>query len=426
MTAGQGEIEVFSAEQAAIQPYTQAGIIERAIGPAQPNMEGIVSQHLGDVAMLNARGDTVPERPTYVLNPDTGLLINYAYRRNLNPDREGFFADVVQLDATGMPRHGISAEAFNPFASPNFINVAVGENDRGFAPSSVTINFDKEDPDAVVPPNVDMADLLGMLRQGVDAIPVDLTFEDYMDQQKADQEEMRGRVQERQGRNYPGTLQAMTPDTDAGIHLIVSDREDASGLAAASREAGVFPIVVSAQEIVRAGFALMADSKRFGLSDDEFRSFHAFLDISRRDGIRGALTVAIPAFVTIDFDGEKTWEMDQEEAVQVPPGEYGTGYKGRLWQTTENLLRCGSGFYINDPEGPLSVAPIFSRFINHRYPADYSDPEYPEVVGKNDHGNYWMGLDPQIPENMQTYTDWIRKVRLDFMMTKYLRGLNQL
>lgn len=103
----------------------------------------------------------------------------------------------MELDETGHPRHGVSA--VNPFATDTgFIRVMVGENAHGFAPSSVPLNFESDDPATMIPPNIPMADLLTMLQ--TEPIAEDMTLQDFLARQQAIQTEMRGRVQDRQGR----------------------------------------------------------------------------------------------------------------------------------------------------------------------------------------------------------------------------------
>lgn len=95
---------------AAVKPYTQGGLIVAAVSSAEPSMDRIIGGHLANIAMLESRGDTVPERPLYVFNPDTRILINYALRRpkDKDPAKTGLFADVVELSEEGKPRHGVS------------------------------------------------------------------------------------------------------------------------------------------------------------------------------------------------------------------------------------------------------------------------------------------------------------------------------
>ena len=401
------ELAEFSAAQAAVEPYRAGGIIERAIGSPERNMDRIIGDHLGKVAMLNARGDTVQERPTYIFNPDSSLLINYAYRRDPNPDREGFFADIVELDEQGKPRHGVSIE--NPFATETgFINVAVGENDEGFAPSSVNLNFESDDPTSLVPPNIELADLLSM--QQAEPIPDDMALDEFLVRQKESQQEMRGKVQARHNKQYLRTNQAMTPVTDADLHLIITDRVDSSAIEAASREVGVFPIILPADEVV----ATQIQMRKMGVPAEDFSRFGTFVALNRADTLRQTLASRVPAFVTVDYEND--WPMSEESKLRKTV-TLDNGSSAESWYVADIDLKGGFG-----GTGPLNTQPIFSRLSNYRWSVE---PEFPRPVDKKAHGEYELPLDPSVTENLKTYTDWLRKARLDFALTLYLRGLNQ-
>jgi hypothetical protein len=180
------------------------GLIESAAGGLERSMDSLVQGHLAQVAMLEARGDTAPERPFYIFNPDTGLLINYAYRHDEDPAKTGLFADVVELDEDGKPRQGVSV--VNPFQGTNgFINVNVGENSHGFTPSFTTFEFDPDDPLNRVPPNIETANLLALL--GQDAIAQDESLEDFVKRRESERATFRAKVGQYQNRHFPANLQ---------------------------------------------------------------------------------------------------------------------------------------------------------------------------------------------------------------------------
>jgi hypothetical protein len=73
--------------------------------------------------------------------------------------------------------------------------------------------------------------------------------------------------------------------------------------------------------------------------------------------------------------------------------------------------------------GILRAAPFFSRIVNDMFPV-YE--ESPEPVTKIGHGSYELPIDPNVKATVDSYKAWLRKARLDYALTLYLRGLNQL
>jgi hypothetical protein len=71
----------------------------------------------------------------------------------------------------------------------------------------------------------------------------------------------------------------------------------------------------------------------------------------------------------------------------------------------------------------LARSPHFAQLRNRAF-----HPEWTEGgrVRKEKHGAYSQEPYGINGENIQEYTDWLRKVRLDMAMTLYLRGLNQI
>jgi len=411
--AANQNIEIAIAD-AAIEQFKAGGIIESAIGGYEPSMDRVISDHLANVAMLEARGDTSPERPVYMFNPDTGLLINYALRRNEDPAKSGLFADVVELDAQGKPRHGVGV--VNPFESTKgFINVSVGDNPHGFAPSYTELKLDSEDPTSTVPPNIETADLLAMLSG--DVISEDETPEDFVARKQQARDEFRDKVRARQNKRYFGTVQAFDELSNPDMHLIISDRDDASHLTAASREAGLFPLLVTGDEVIDhlTTVGSIADAPEdLGLSIPELlRRTH-----SKLFDWLGSNTVS---FVTVDVATEKRWDeqTQRDVMVEMPRPKWSRQEDGSVqWSEMPRSQEI-----IEFTQAITRRSPIFARVLNHTFHSDYSSDGH---VRKEGHGDYIYVPTGSSPENLQGYTDWLRKVRLDMALTLYLRGLNQI
>ena len=142
-----------------LEPLKRGGLIEQFVGEPERSMDRMIQVHLDKVALLEARGDKAPERPIYIFNPDSRLLISYAMRHiegdtDNNSPRSGLFAEVVELDEEGKPKHGVSI--VNPFeTATGFIQTEIGDNPYGFAPSNLRIEVD--DPFSISTPNLSIA-----------------------------------------------------------------------------------------------------------------------------------------------------------------------------------------------------------------------------------------------------------------------------
>lgn len=417
MTESESNLPVSRDAEAQLEPYKAGGLIEGAIGNPEQSMDRMIGGHLAGVAMLEARGDKSPERPIYIFNLESRLLINYALRRNDDPAKSGLFADVVELDEEGKPRHGVSV--VNPFAtSTGFINVAIGDNPYGFAPSYTELKLDNDDPLQTVPPNLETADLLTMLSQ--EAIPEDEDVMDFVARRSKEREDFRNKVHQQQRQRFFGTIQAFDEYTNPDMHLIISDRDDASQLASASREVGLYPLMVTGEDVLDH----YRNVKRFPDAPEHLgETVRELLHHTHPDLFKWLGTNAV-SFVTIDLPADKTdrrvgdnWERVMTTVPQLSWEEGGERIKQRevdrsftIYQFIEKIMQRSS---------------IFARLANFMYNPEWGVTEGGRVA-KEGHGAYMQEPYGVSPENLKEYTDWLRKVRLDMALTLYLRGLNQI
>ncbi len=270
-----------------IDRLREGGLISHALSGPERSMDRMISGHLERVAILQARGDTIPERPMYVFNPDSRLLIKYSLRRDTNPARSGLFAEVVELDEKGKPRHGIGV--VNPFkTNTGFIQVAVGDNPHGFAPSFVETKIDSDDPLSTVPPNIATADLLAML--SAEPIAENEKIEEFLARTDDKRAEMRQKAEQRYDSHYTGTSQGLTGETNPYINLIISDR-DLTPLQSASREAGLFPISITVSQLIES-YKYISQTPAKGRIESDF-SFDSGIWIpmgTRKDSTPGVIT----------------------------------------------------------------------------------------------------------------------------------------
>ncbi len=415
MTEPNNNLPIPKDVSAQLEQMKAGGLIEAQIGGPERSMDRMIDSHLGTVAMLEARGDMAPERPLYIFNPDSGLLINYALRRNQDSAKSGLFADVVELDEKGKPRHGVSVA--NPFAtSTGFINVSIGDNRYGFAPSHIDMKLDSDDPLQTMPPNIETADLLAMLNQ--EPIPADESVADFTRRRQTERDEFRAKVLEQQRRHYLGTHQSFGEFTNPDMHLIIADRDEAEAalLAEASREVGLYPLLVTGDEVLD---HFINVKRLLGAPDELGESIPELLRSTHPDLFKWLGTNAV-SFVTIDLAAEKRSDNGsppRDITINLPRPVWGLDDEGKIqWADQSRSVEL-----IKFTEAILGRSPTFARLINQTW-----SPDIDKVI-KDAHGSYTqVPVNPRNPDNLREYTDWLRKVRLDMALTLYLRGLNQL
>lgn len=407
--------------EALIEPFKSGGVIEHALGAPQQNMDGIVSDHLDKVAILEARGYTAPERPVYIFNPDARVLIKFGLRRDENPARSGFFADVVELDEEGSPRHGVSE--VNPFQTETgFIPVSVGENGKGFTPSHVDMELEDADPLTSVPPNIGVAELQAIMTSFVTEIPEGTSLKEHLARMREIRQEQRTKALERSGRNYLPTHQGLDDTTNPYIHLIVTDR-DASGLAEASRALGIFPIVKTVDEMIDVRRLLQT----MGAGDDVHSPFSFTRGNWLGEGVEVFEQDYVPSVITLDYPFSSVHDPETGRQREVPSIEFPDS------KITRNDRRNLTAEIVR---GLRDNNPVFATLINEGWSDDLTDidgsylgDEYAAdqvKVEKLGSGNYEQMIIPEVSATMKNYTDWLRKVRMDMALTFYLRGLSEL
>lgn len=424
------ELTPSSAAEAAIAPYLAGGLIEGAVGGLERSMVTLVQSHLTEVALLQAKGDIAPERPFYIFNPDTGLLINYAYRHDKDPARTGLFADVVELDADGKPRYGVS-ELINPFSTQSgFVNVTVGENPYGFTPDNIDLKSDPEDPTKAIPPNIATANLLAML--GQDAVSQDETIEGFIQRREKERAKFRAKAIQYQSRSYPPNSQAITEYTNSDLHLIISDREDTTAIANASRSVGLYPLIVTGDEVLEhlesSSIAVNPHSKEwaspelgiylFKLLHGTFPNLHDWL----KNNEPAFLTIDLPRAAMRNPDGSERYVTLRTVKADMSPDSdtMGNAREGK----PETLPRSDTlDLFVQDM---ARRSPVFAQVQNNRFREGTDGYTDDGKVVKLGPGSYLHIPVDENPENLVQYTDWLRKVKLDLTMTMYLRGLNQL
>ena len=407
----------FSESEAAIEQYKAGGIIEHALGAPEQSMDRMIQGHLGEVALFEARGDNTPERPMYIFNPESRLLINFALRRSAVDFRSGLFADVVELGEDGKPRQGVSA--VNPFqTSTGFIRVAVGENQRGFAPTHVDLKLDSNNPLDVVPPNLAAADLIALLTN--EPIAENETVQQFLKRTSAEREEQRAKVRRSNEYRYMPTDQGLSELTNPFVHWIISDR-DVSALAEASRAVGLFPLVITVDALIGARRTL---HKAGGVDEFDLRSGSW---ISRSKLYEEA--DSIPAFITFDYasDTRQDSETGRERTVQAIEGNYQYNRLELAKKTVEQLVANNPVFTVLSNPGlneEVGTTGFGGRvFSQEEIEIDLANMR---LIEKRRHGLYEQAIKPDDEGSMKEYTDWLRKVKLDFALTLYLRSLSQL
>lgn len=376
------------------------GLISHPLSNPEKGMHGFVQEHLDRIALLQARGDTAPERPMYLWHPEAGFLISYSSRREStaqHPERSGLFASIVELDSEGKPRHGVSR--ISPFyTTTGFVKMAIGDNPYGFAPSFIDIQMDSDDPFKIVPPNIPIAKLFALL--STEPIPSNQTLQGFLKETHKEREALRGKVAQRQTSHYIGSRQGLTDSTNPEVHLIISDR-DISSLAAASREVGLYPIHVTTDHLIQAyrtRYSLLREAPGLNL----FSFISGIWTNVRLNEDNGRVDYT-PGYITVD-DYQSNTTSRLIEAV---------GHSGKVNRSTL-VDRIVNGLIDNNP--------VFACLINESLAPDYNEGRVRRVM----HGHYEQAIDPADSDKMKEYTDWLRKVRLDMALTLYLRGLSEI
>jgi len=413
-----------------LEPLRKSGLIERFVGGPEPSMDHIIQTHLDKVALLEARGDKSPERPIYIFNPDSRLLISYSMRHieddpeNKSP-RSGLFAEVVELDEEGKLKHGVSV--VNPFeTTTGFIQTEIGDNPYGFTPSYLTI--EANDPFSLVPPNLSIAELMAFQQQ-MEPISANETLKQFLGRISDVRAEQRQKMAELRTKRYPGTLQSFDEETNPYLHLIIADR-DASELAAISRSIGLFPIVRTVDEIIEAHRTVLK------FSSPEFSKYRDEFSLGSGSWLGEVLPKTegnTPAFITFDYPYSTSLdpETGRPLTVQSLTSDNPSARPDRfvlIDDTIDSLTRSNPVFArlksprIND----VREADDNDRFYKGREKELELDIREAQTVKKYAHGDYEQIINPDDPEGMQNYADWLRKVRLDMALTLYLRGISQL
>lgn len=400
---------------AQVEQLKGGGLIESAVGGLHRNMDGVVGDHLNKVALLTARGDTKAERSAYMLNPDSNLLISYSQRNY--PDMpeycRGLFASVVTLDADGKPIYGIEPDS-NPFhTEKGYVQVEVGDNEFGIPPSHFDVKVDKDSPLTATPDSIEMAELMAMLDD--EPIPGDEDLESFLERTDEKRAELRAKIEEATQERFKGTCQGLSPETNPHVQLVVSDR-DASSLADISRSLGIFPVVCSVDEfmITRAKLERLAHGNPNNLG---------MIAGQLCKGL-GARADYVPSILTVDYPFSSLDDPDTNRPRTVK-------IKGdRIVNREEHFMAALKAIRFSNP--------IFSTMINQGIDRDFylldgASEEDIEIILSNvrivqklgAHGLYELGINPDDAGAMQNYENWLRKVKLDYMLTLYLRGLDK-
>ena len=133
---------------------------------------------------------------------------------------------------------------------------------------------------------------------------------------------------------------------------------------------------------------------------------------------------SIPAFITYDHPLSDTWNPDTRETISMPPigpGRFPVGRGEVAHQTVRGLVKSNAVFaHVGNFGGNDSV-----------YEDGYTEEDMAitlaedRKVVKRQHGRYEQIIRPYEQGTVDAYEKWLRKVYLDFALTKYFRGLNE-
>lgn len=235
----------------------------------------------------------LPERPFYFLDPNTNRLIMISNREKpnpKNPNQNGLFAEIVQLDEEGNPHHFLpNSEILLP--NENYQSVAVGPNEHGFPPSHIpVVEGETEGKKEFVPWNL----YLGQLQTWMNDLQIDPaeTLESYIKRYQALQARAKAKVESAVKKFFPGGNQAFSEGT-LPVNLIICGDNAKDLLSEASRPAGFYPMTIKKEDLIEK--AKYWNKYRYDIPD---KTLYAM------DGLLGSGVIPrgfSPALITVDF-----------------------------------------------------------------------------------------------------------------------------
>lgn len=199
-------------------------------------------------------GQRLPENAVYFMDPDAKRLImvsrreNYPTGRGSCPDWEnGLFAETVELDDEGEPRFSLSTKEVT-LPKNQYQMVAVGPNRYKMPPSHIDM-MEEETPgkEKFVPWNIYLANLQSWMNEV--SIGPNETFESFMKNFDELRSESQKAVKTKIKTAFVGGSQGFD-ETVAPFNLIITDEVNKEKYEKASRDAGLFPVYVSARDFI--------------------------------------------------------------------------------------------------------------------------------------------------------------------------------
>lgn len=235
----------------------------------------------------------LPERPIYFLDSNTNRLIMISNREKpdpKNPNQNGLFAEIVELDEEGNPHHFLpNSEILLP--NENYQSVAVGPNKHGFPPSHIpVVEGETEVKKEFVPWNL----YLGQLQTWMNDLQIDPkeTLESYIKRYQALQASAKDKVNRAVKKFFPGGNQAFSEGT-LPVNLIICGDNAKNLLSEASRQSGFYPMTIKKEDLIEKAKDL--NKYRYDIPSET---------VYAMDGLLGSGAIPrgfSPALITVDF-----------------------------------------------------------------------------------------------------------------------------
>lgn len=360
----------------------------------------------------------LPERPVYLLDPNSRRLLMITNREPEDSPRGGLFAEVVQLDDEGRPLYYLeSSDVVLP--DETFQAVGVGPNEFKLPPSHIdVVDVDAEGKKKFVPWNI----YLSRLEDWMNQIKVEEgdDFQSFMRRFVDLKGRDRVRVRETISHYFPGTVQSID-DKMVPLNVIIAEEAVATYLSHASQEAGFFPVVMSPEQL-----ATLIDTARYEFDMPTEMAHH--------------LSIILPTLDQSKSDIEERKEgllRYFQEAVRKRIEEY--GYLGitseysvavltadersinELFRKKTDESRVTHDYNISRKYGVLLGAIdniIQNNSIFSTVSIPWWNPEsQPTDVQKLKHGRFYFP-----PEDENKYRMLLNKIKADMFLTMFLRG----
>lgn len=355
------------------------------VGMSGLALERITRERLGTTFQL-------PERPVYLLDPDSRRMIMQSYRERRTPSgqliehKSGLFAEIVEVDEQGKPHFRLTtSEVILPNESYQVAHIAPNKN--GLPPSYIEVTEEEQDEKGekkkkFVPWNIYLGQLQFWMNEAT--IKDGESIQDFISRFTKARDEGEYKATEKIEESFPQGEQGFHKKIVPANMIITNQGEDGY-LFRASLAAGLYPFIVSPERVLVRYMELLSEKLPAGFRPANI-NWH----------LPSSLKGHFPAVVTLD-------EESADPNIVIPGG----------WRMSA----------INDTFSNIQKSqPIFSLVSVITEPSETKEEfkrKYPKLTvepTKLEHGFY------HCPPSETDYQQLLQKLKADLVLTIFLRG----